>query len=73
MGSISLTVIEAEEKGASWAHEICIQCEHQTTPQPHVPEASDQMMSSNGLEGIKERIDIPSMIAKAKPTIPSLL
>ena len=53
MGSISLTVIKAEEKGASWAHEICIQCECQITPQTHVPEASDQMMSSNRLEGVK--------------------
>jgi len=34
-------------------------CEHQTTSQPHIPEASDQMMSSDGLEGVKERIDIP--------------
>ena len=59
VGSISLTAIKAEEKGASWAHEICIQCECQTTPQPHVPEASNQMMSSNGLEGVKEKIDIP--------------
>jgi len=73
MGSISLTAIEAEEKGASWAHEICIQCECQTTPQPHVPEASDQMMSSNGLEGLRKGLIYHSMIAKMNLTIPSLL
>ena len=34
MGNISFTAIEAEENGASWAHEICIQCERQMTPHP---------------------------------------